>query len=145
MPHPRRQRSIWTKIKFSENIYNLFLLTRSINSLKNLTSIYTGLHSISCALLRKALAHRSDSFRSLSSLWEVFLSNLRSKESNILCHPLFFLHLFFIKLSFPLYSQKYFSCPTTPPQPVSLPHLNPIFFFFFPSLFQKNSPPFPLF
>ncbi|WP_219663893.1 hypothetical protein, partial [Chlamydia suis] len=46
-----------------------------------------------------------------------------------------------IKLSFPIYSQKYFSCPTTPPQPVFSPPLNPIFFFFFPFLFQKNSPP----
>lgn len=72
----------------------------------------------------------------------MFLSNLRSKESNILCHPLFFLHLFFIKLSFPLYSQKHFSCPTTPPQPVSSTPLNPIFFFFFPSLFQKKLPAF---
>ena len=70
----------------------------------------------------------------------MFLSNLRSKESNILCHPLFFLHLFFIKLSFPLYSQKYFSCPTTPPQPVSLTTLNPHIFFLFPFSLSKKLP-----
>ncbi|WP_219335587.1 hypothetical protein, partial [Chlamydia suis] len=40
----------------------------------------------------------------------------------------------------PLYSQKYFSCPTTPPQPFSCHPSTLTLFFLLPSLFQKNSP-----
>ncbi|AGR96077.1 hypothetical protein CTRC122_04115 [Chlamydia trachomatis RC-J(s)/122] len=53
--------------------------------------------------------------------------------------PIFFAP-FFIKHSFPLYSQKYFSCPTTPPQPFSCHPSTLTLFFLLPSLFQKNSP-----
>ncbi|QYC87497.1 hypothetical protein INQ98_01895 [Chlamydia suis] len=55
--------------------------------------------------------------------------------------PIFFAP-FFIKHSFPLYSQKYFSCPTTPPQPFSCHPSTLTLFFSSPFPLSKKLPSF---